>query len=100
MGLLSRPTTLQWWASLHSAHRTGFIPLVVSVHGSKVTKVQGASELRTGRGRSFAVQWPKDMGRSDGEARLAFKFQMPAPISSRDPHHRSGVGDKRLWRLR
>jgi putative SOS response-associated peptidase YedK len=52
----------------------------VSVHGPRVTSVQRDIEPRTGRGRGFALEWPKVGGRSDWEAG-AFKGRFPAPIS-------------------
>jgi hypothetical protein len=54
----------------------------VSVHGSRVTSVQRDIESRTRRGQGFAVEWPKDGGRSHQEAGAAFKWRIPALISS------------------
>src|SRR5262249_11028016 len=54
----------------------------VTVHGPRVTSVQRAIEPRTGRGRGFAVEWPKVGGRG---RRAAFKRRFPAPISTETP---------------
>src|SRR5262249_35712504 len=54
----------------------------VSVHGSMGTSVQRDIEPRTRRGHGFAVEWPKDGGRSHQEPGAAFKWGIPALISS------------------
>src|SRR5262249_35539193 len=62
--------------------RTSRGVLDVSVHGSRVTSAQRDIEPRTGRGLCFVVEWPKDVGGSHREAGTAFKWRIPAPISS------------------
>jgi hypothetical protein len=42
-----------------------------------MTSVQRNIEPRTGRGRGFALEWPKVGGRSHREARAVFKWRIP-----------------------
>jgi hypothetical protein len=59
----------------------------VSVHGPRTTSVQIGIKPRTGRGRGFALEWPKDVGRSHTEVGGGLQGA------------NSGEGDRRLWHL-
>ena len=61
--------------------------LGVSVHGPRTTSVQIGIKPRTGRGRGFALEWPKDVGRSHTEVGGGLQGA------------NSGEGDRRLWHL-
>jgi hypothetical protein len=57
----------------------------VHVQRSRGTSVRRNIKPRAARGQVLSVKWPKDRCRSHQEAGAAFKWRIPALISSRSP---------------
>src|SRR5262249_20880086 len=83
---------MSWRADSTSHSSVPNPPSHVTVHGSRVTSVQEDSEPRTGRGRGFALEWPKVGGRSHREAGGGLQAALSGTDFKGNSRHNSGEG--------